>query len=239
MTRVLIGIATAWLLASPALASAAEPEIKTLRNGERATITLRDGGLTVIQRVTRTAVNLELVHADDIVQFSGDLDGRVAFVRGSKSRAYAVRTAIGDDRTATNALLAGSAALAAFDALLQSPWAQTAEAAVLFKSTREVIRVLQGEPGIADLLAARPAMAPAVASPVASIVPVRQRMTPSQCWDSYARDVIHFTYELQSCLNSASYSWWNPLATGWCAYEYNLKSSLASIWLLDCYGVPV
>jgi hypothetical protein len=116
--------------------------------------------------------------------------------------------------------------------LLQSSWTRSAEVATVFKSAREVIRVLQADHNVVErVVAKRPTVA-------YSIVPVLQR-TPSQCWDAYTRDVVHFTYELQSCLNSASYAWWNPLATGFCAYEYNLKSSLAAIWLLDCYGVPV
>ena len=235
MTRVWIGIAAAWMVAAPALANTPDPEIKTLRNGERATITLRAGDLTVTQTMTRTAVNLKLRHQHDILQFSGDLEGRVVFERGGNSRVFSVRSAVASDRIETNALLAGSPALAAFDTLLESTWAQTAESAVLFKSTREVIRVLQGE----QVSVARLAAPPASATPAASVLRVRQRLSPSQCWDTYARDVIHFTYELQSCLNSASYAWWNPLATAWCAYEYNLKSSLASVWLLDCYGVPI
>lgn len=237
MTRVLIGLVMVWITTvTPGLARTPEPQIKTTREDGRATVTLHAGPLVVTQTLTRTAVDLRLVHHGDILQFSGDLDGRVAVARGGKQRAFSLRSAVREDQDVLNAILTGSSALAAFDALLESPWARSSEAATLFKSTREVIRVLQGEPSIAETIAQRPA---ATASVSSSIVRVRQRLSPSQCWDTYARDVIHFTYELQSCLNSASYQWWNPLATAWCAYEYNLKSSLASIWLLDCYGVPV
>jgi hypothetical protein len=105
--------------------------------------------------------------------------------------------------------------------------------AALFTPTREWIRALQG----VDVSVAQ--MAAAASMPQASIVPARQRLSPSQCWDTYSRDVVKFTYDLQSCLASLSGNWWNPLHTAWCAYEYNLKSSLAGIWLLDCYGVPI
>jgi hypothetical protein len=234
MTRVVTGVVVAWtMMLAPAAARAAEPKIATVRDSDRATITLRMGALTVTETLTRTAVSLRLVHEDDSVRFAGDLDGQVVVERGGTSRHLSLRRAEADDYAAINALLAGSSALRAFDTLLQSAWARSSESAALFKSTREVIRVLQGEP-LAKVGAA--AITP-VAAPAASLVPVRQRPSPSQCWDTYARDVIHFTYELQSCLNSASYQWWNPLATAWCAYEYNLKSSLASIWLLDCFGV--
>jgi hypothetical protein len=229
----MVGLAVAWMLAAaPAQAAGREPKVETMREADRTTVTLRAGSLTVMQNVTRNAVDLHVSHGSDIVQFSGDLAGRVSVSRGARSRTFAVRSAQPDDQAAVNALLADSPALGAFDKLLQSDWARSAESAVLFKSTREVLRVLQGEPSIVPQMAVRPLAASA------SIVRIRQR-SPSQCWDTYARDVIHFTYELQGCLNSASHQWWNPLATAWCSYEYNLKSSLAAIWLLDCYGVPV
>jgi hypothetical protein len=230
----MVGVAVAWMLAmSSASAATGEPKIETMREGNRITVTLRAGDLTVTQIVTRTGVDLRLTHQDDNVQFSGDIAGRIAVARGGRSRAFALRSAQAADQTALVALLADSPALAAFDKLLHGDWARGAESAVLFKSTREVIRVLQGEAAVVMKMAT--ARTPAATS----IVGVRQRLSPSQCWDTYARDVIHFTYELQSCLNSASYQWWNPLATAWCSYEYNLKSSLAAVWLLDCYGVPV
>jgi hypothetical protein len=221
------------LAVSSASAATGEPKIETMREADRITVTLRTGDLTVTQIVTRTGVDLRLTHQGDTVQFAGDLAGRIAVARGGQSRAFALRYAQAADQSALNALLADSPALGAFDKLLHGEWARRAESAVMFKSTREVIRVLQGEPAVVLQMAA----AARTPSP-ASIVAVRQRLSPSQCWDTYARDVIHFTYELQSCLNSASYSW-NPLATAWCSYEYNLKSSLSAVWLLDCYGVPV
>ena len=234
MTGGVIGVAVAWMLAaSPAAAATGEPKIETMREANRTTVTLRDGDLTVTEIVTRSGVDLRLTHQDDTVRFAGDLAGRIVFERGGRSRAFGLRQAQAADHAALNALLADSAALGAFDKLLQSDWARSAESAVLFKATREVIRVLQGEPSVVWQMATTPA------APAASLVRARQRLSPSQCWDTYARDVIHFTYELQSCLNSASYAWWNPFATGFCSYEYNLKSSLAAVWLLDCYGVPV
>jgi hypothetical protein len=101
----------------------------------------------------------------------------------------------------------------------------------MFVSTREVLRVLQGgTPNIAAM-AMRPTSAPA------TLILARQRMSPSQCWDTYSRDVTKFTYDLQVCISWVDANWWNPLHLAWCAYEYNLKSSLSAIWLLDCYGV--
>ena len=234
MTRLLIGVVMIWLIGvTPATAGPQAPELTTRRENGGATVTLTAGALTVTQTLTRSSVALKLVHLGDVLHFSGDLDGRVVVMRGGRQRAFSLRSALREDQEVLNDILSGSPALAAFDALLDSPWARTAETAAVFRSTREVIRVVQGDESAVMQMASRRPLA------TTAIIPARQRLSPSQCWNTYSRDVIHFTYELQSCLNSASYAWWNPLATAWCAYEYNLKSSLASVWLLDCYGVPV
>jgi hypothetical protein len=239
MTRVLTGLAMAWLTALTPAFAGVDPTIKMTRGADRATVTLVTETLSVTETLTRTALDIQLVQGDDQLRVYCDLDGRVLVERGERAkqaterRTMSMRTAQQSERSLVTALLAESPALANFDGLMQSSWARSSEAAAVLKPARELIRVLQGDfQSIAAMASARP-----LASTV-SLVRVAQR-SPSQCWDTYARDVIHFTYELQSCLNSASYSWWNPLATGWCAYEYNLKSSLASIWLLDCYGVPI
>lgn len=234
MTRVLIGMTVVWVMTmTPALAETGKPEIKTLRQRDGATVTLQAGPLTVRQTLTYTAVNLRLALPDDVLDFAADLAGNVSVARGDVRWAFSVRTATAEDQVALRRAVANSAALGAFDALLQSAWAQSAEQAVIFRSTREVLRVLQGDHWSTEsLVSGRPAAS-------APIVRVRQRLSPSQCWETYNKDVVYFTYQLQGCLSSVSSQWWNPLATAWCAYEYNLKSSLAAIWLLDCYGVGV
>ena len=234
MTRVLIGMAAAWCVAlSPAWANSSEPRVSASREADRAVITLRAGDLTVTQTITRSAVDVRLVRPEDAIRFSGDLDGRVVVERGDRRRAFSMRSALPEDQVALNAIVGESAAFEAFDTLMRSEWARTAQMAGLFTPTREWIRALQG----VDVSVAQ--MAAAASMPQASIVPARQRLSPSQCWDTYSYDVVKFTYDLQACLASVSANWWNPLHTAWCAYEYNLKSSLAGIWLLDCYGVPI
>jgi hypothetical protein len=235
MTRVLMGMAAVWTVAvMPAWANA--PDIKATREGRSAaTITLRHGALTVTQRLSDTRLDLHVVQGDDSVELSADLAGRVAIARADARRAFEVRRATRDDQAAFKNIVSESSALSAFETMMQSSWART-DAAAPFRSTRELIRVLQGDYNAVDYMAAT-RVTPA--TPMASIVFARQRLSPSQCWDTYAQDVVKFTYDLQSCLSQVIGNWWNPLHTAWCSYEYNLKSSLASIWLLDCYGVGV
>jgi hypothetical protein len=219
------------LLAPSALAAAGQPLIKASREAGRVTVALQSGDLRVTESVTRQGLKLRLETDGDALVFSGDLDGRVVIERAGQQRSFMVSRATAIDQAAAVEMLAHSPALAAFDALLASPWASTPPA-MLFKSTRAVIRGFQGESML-------PIHTLASAPPQSSFRPVRQRLTPSQCYDTYAKDVVHFTYELQACIGMLPAQWWNPLATWFCAYEYNLKSSLAAIWLLDCYGVGV
>ena len=231
MTRVLIGMAAVWLMAvSPALANTTEPRITVARDGNQRTVTMQSGELHITQTLTPSGVEMRLAVAGDDLAFSGGLDGRVTLERGGERRIFLLRSATPEDRSTFNGLLAESPALAALDAVLGSDWGQTSPLATIFRTTREVIRVLQGDyASIISMMARR-------STSNASLVPARQRLSPAQCWETYNRDVVYFTYELQSCLSQVSGQWWNPLATAWCAYEYNLKSSLAGVWLLDCYG---
>lgn len=233
MTRVSMGLAVVGaLLLTPWAAAAAEPEFTSSRDGKRATMTLKTGGLTVIQTLSPAVLHFEVARAGDRVRVTGDLDGRVTVERAGTRRVVSMR-GDQDGRRAIHALVSDSSALAEFEALMQSPWARSSRDAVFFVSTREWLRVVQGESfDIAQMLAtAAPAATPA------GIRLIGQR-SPAQCWDTYAQDVVKFTYDLQACLSQAAANWWNPLHTAWCAYEYNLKSSLSAFWLLDCYRVP-
>jgi hypothetical protein len=234
MTRVVVAVAAvSMLMTTAAGANPTQPDITVVRNGEERTVTLRAGALRITQTLGARSLNVQLTEGDDEVAFTADLDGRVTIRRGDAQRSFSVRAATEQDQAGLNAMLLGSRALAAFDDLMQSAWAHDAQVATVFRTAREVLRVLQTDHrSIEWMAAARP-----ISSPM--VLRVRQRLTPAQCWDTYARDVVHFTYELQSCLASVGAQWWNPLATAWCGYEYNLKSSLAAVWLLDCYGVRV
>jgi hypothetical protein len=226
-------MAVAWALAvAPTFASGTTPEVTATREGRGATLTLRHGGLTIVQRLAERTLDLSVTEGRDELRVSADLDGRVTMERAGKRRAFEVRSATLDDQAALNSLLSDSAAMTAFDRVLASEWARS-EMAAPFRTTREVIRALQGDYNVVSR------MASVVSTPRTPIVFARQRLSPSQCWDTYSRDVTKYTYDLQSCLSNAYYAWWNPLHSAWCTYEYNLKSSLAAVWLLDCYGVPI
>ena len=233
MTRVVVAMAAVSMLMTTTAAASTQPEINVNRSGEARTVTLRAGDLEVTQTLGSRRLDLQLRSGDDEVTFTADLDGRVAIRRGDAQATFSVRSATEQDQARLNALIGNSPALVAFDELIESGWAQQAEVATVFRTAREVLRVLQTDHRtIEPIVWSRPLSTP-------TVMRVAQRLSPAQCWSTYNRDVVYFTYQLQSCLAGVGAQWWNPLATAWCGYEYNLKSSLAAVWLLDCYGAMV
>jgi hypothetical protein len=234
MTRVWMGVLAVWLAAAPAVAGGSGPRVGITRDETRAVVTLRGSGVTVTETLTREAIDLRLATPADVLRVQASLAGAVVIERNGARRSFSMQRATFDDHAAVRALIDGSPALAAFDTVLRSDWAQRSPEATLFTSARALLRVFEGDAAAVTTMAA--AAPPALA---ATIAPVRQKLSPSQCWDTYSRDVTKFTYDLQACLSMVSANWWNPFHTAWCAYEYNLKSSLAAFWLADCFGVPV
>ena len=230
MARSLVGMAAlAALLVVPGVVKAepTAPRVNTTRTRDGATMTVREGGLMVSQSVTRQSFTLTVQQGADRVRITGDTGGRVSLSRRGRSHAFVVSTATAADAAKIAALVTGSAALGAFDALMASSWARRTEAAP-FVSAHAIVALLRSDvqPTRALVQRARAAAGPRL---------IAAQFTASQCWRSYERDVIGYTYELESCLEEASYSL-NPLRTMWCSYSYNLQTTLAFIWLLDCSG---
>jgi hypothetical protein len=77
----------------------------------------------------------------------------------------------------------------------------------------------------------------AMARPAMAFRPVAQRSRADECWDGYTRSVLRYTYEYEGCVREARDLWWEAWRLAWCAYEYDLKATLAGFWLLDCNGI--
>lgn len=232
MTRSLVGVG--WLLmalvAAPADVSAQnEPRVRASKSPKQATISLQAGQLHVVQRLTRDAFDLHLTEGGDTVRFTGDLGGNVTVQRGTTQHGFSMRTAGPADQARLLALLAGSTALGRFDEVMNTAWGRSAKPAAVFRSAHSLLAVLRGN--------AQPvaALVAAVATPKVTLVPAR-RDGPDACWSAYSHDVLRYTYDLESCIEESRSSFF-PLHLGWCAYEYNIKTSLAFVWMLDCYSV--
>jgi hypothetical protein len=218
------------LLLLPAAAAAEEaPRVKTLKGREEATITVTSGRLQIVQKLSRTRVDLQISEGPDTVKFSGTLSGRVTLERAGTRHAFAMRAATPADEAIVARLLGGSTALKSFDGLMNSAWGRTAKPAAAFRASHALLAVFRGD--------AQPTLAlvTAMSRPQPTLMPAR-RDGPNACWEAYTHDVLRYTYDLEGCVAEARDSWF-PLHLAWCSYEYNIKTSLAFWWMLDCYGL--
>lgn len=235
MRSAVVGLAVAAaLVCLPASGQAqgGTPRIKVARAGGHTTVTLTSGALQASQRLSTSSFALTLAAAGDEVRFAGDLEGRIVLQRAGDQVRIALASATGADMAAAARLLAGSTALASFDDVINSAWGRSDRNAALFAAAHAMLAAVQGRATAVQSVVRQMAASDGTAS--GGIRLVRQS-SPMMCWRSYERDVIAYTYQLEACMEWARESW-NPVATAFCAYEYNLKTSLAFIWLLDCHG---
>ena len=205
------------------------PRVSVTRGTDTVTLTARTATLRVSQTLTPTTFDLVVSDGRDSAQITGDTEGRVTVRRSGRTLSLALRDATVAQAEAVRALLRGSTALANLRQLAASAWARSHKDALAFVSAQAMVAVLEG-----DQTPIRAVVHRIQTSRDPQVVRVRQ-MTASDCWRAYERDALSYTYELERCMSEASYSL-NPLRSAWCAYSYNLKSTLAFIWLLDCSG---
>lgn len=232
MNGMVIGVGVvAWLAASPTWATAepdSTPQIKVSHASGKKTVTLTVDRLRVSQRVSRSTFALTIAEGADVIHFSGDTAGLVVVQRAGQTVRFGLRTATPADVTAASSLLAASPALARFERFVESPWAKSTRGAAVFVSAHAMLSAVQGRASGVQRIVRSMSSGTATG--------IRRVDSPEGCWNTYQADVIGYTYQLEACLADASNSW-NPLATAWCAYEYDLKAMLAFMWLLDCSGV--
>ncbi len=232
MTRAVASIAiVAMMVGVPAMGGARgleDPRVTTTRGDGRVTVTMAYRKLVVRETLSSSTFDVTVADPSDAVRFAGDASGRLRVERNGRVVVLAMTTATLTDAAAVKALLAGSSALATFDEAMRTEWAQTREA-TLFASAHATVGLLQGNTHRLRALVKRFRQDGEFRLIAAA------QSGPAGCWDSYERDVIKYTYELEQCIQDAADSW-NPFGVAWCAYEYNLKATLAFYWLLDCSG---
>jgi hypothetical protein len=190
----------------------------------------RTDSVRVTQSMTSSGFDLIVSDGRDTARVVGDVHGRVRVERGGRSVTVLLQQATPAEAQAARAVLAGSTAIARFGEIVATGWARSTKEALVFVSAHAVVALLQGDAMPLRAMAHRLA-----ASDEPTLVRVRQPRTAAECWRAYEVDVVGYTYELERCLEEARSSL-NPLRSAWCAYSYNLKTSLAFVWLLDCSG---
>jgi hypothetical protein len=176
-----------------------------------------------------TGFDLVVSDGRDTARVAGDVHGTVRVERGGRTVTVNLQHSTTEEARAAGAALAGSTAVARFGEVVATGWARSTKEALVFVSAHAVVALLQG-----NVIPVRAMANRLMTSNEPQLVRVRQR-TAAECWRAYESDVLGYTYELEQCLDEASYSL-NPLRSSWCAYSYNLKATLAFVWLLDCSG---
>lgn len=233
MSRLLVGMATLAILVSvPGVVSAGSttaPRVKIVRDVGAVTVSVQKDTLVVSQRLTPQAFDLTLARSDERVRFTGDVNGRVSVTRGRASHAFSMATLASGDLAAVRQIVSGSSALREFDHLMVSEWARTDKNAAVFASAHAIVALVQGK--TMALRATVDRMGHAAEPRLMTVA----RQSSGECWGLYTRDVVRATFDLEACLEEARSSL-NPFRTIWCSYSYNMRASLAFIWLLDCNG---
>lgn len=219
----------AWLpVSAAAQTSGTTPRVTTTRGKGAVTISARTESVRVSQTLTPTSFSLTMSDGRDAVEINGNTEGQVAVRRAGRTLALSMREATVPQVEAVRALLRDSSAIRRLGELAASPWGRSNKDALVFVSGHAMAALLQGHVGPVKAMARRfetdrgPTMR-------------RVQMTASGCWFAYQRDVLSYTYELEACIQESSSSL-NPLRSAWCAYSYNLKATLAFVWLMDCSG---
>lgn len=234
MARTLVGVAVmAMALAGLPLSAAAQsagtsPRVTMTRGKETVTISARTERVRVSQTLTPNSFSLTMSDGRDAVEISGNTDGQVAVRRAGRSLALSMRDSTEREVEAVQALLRGSSAIARLGELATSSWGRSHKDAIVFVSGHAMAALLQGTSAPLKAIVHR---FQASGEPVL----VRVQRTPGECWRAYERDVLSYTYDLEACIEESRYSL-NPLRSAWCAYSYDLKATLAFVWLLDCNG---
>jgi hypothetical protein len=205
------------------------PVVTTSRSNGSVTMVARTDAVRVSQTMTLTGFDLVVSDGRESVRITGDVHGRVRATRAGRSVAITLQQATAADARSASQLLAGSTALARFGDLVRTGWARSTKDALVFVSAHAMVALLQG-----DAVPLRAMAQHLTSNDEPALVRVRQR-TAGECWRAYEHDVVGYTYELEQCLEEARFSL-NPLRSAWCAYSYNLKATLAFVWLLDCSG---
>jgi hypothetical protein len=217
-----------------AVAGQAVPSFSVSREAGKARLTVTAGDLRFEETLTPVTFDIKIVGDGDIVRLAGDKSGDVEISRGQ--RTYKVRMAAVTEaelRT-VRAMLAGSEALRQLEVVTADARAQGSKYASLLQSANALLRIVQG-----DARATGELVVQAMAQQPIGVRAIAQRSRADDCWDGYTRAVLRYTYEYEGCVREAQDRWWEVYRLAWCAYEYDLKATLAGFWLLDCSGFPL
>ena len=203
---------------------------------QESVVTAEGVGVRVVKRVGPDTVKIRIETAKDLVDVQANAKGSVRLTRGGKT--VEVNMAARDPRVIDRArrMVAGSAALKSFDALIGALGADQRAVAKSMLTSWALVHAASGsdEPAMAGARRFQTA-AKSAYSPARSMF--EREETPIVCWAEYATTVTTYYLEYSQCLLDYG---WIPGGAQFCSFEWIIKAELAWFWVIGCSGgVPV
>lgn len=207
-------------------------EYSVSRDADKATLTVTSGDFRFEETLSPTTFAFTLARGGDIVRVAGDQRGLVKVRRGERVETVNMALASLEDLRRVRGVFGDSSTIRELQEVSDASRMSKSAYAPLLQRANAMIHAISG-----DTRATGAMVVQAMARPVMAFRPVAQRGRADECWDGYTRAVLRYTYEYEGCVREARDLWWEVWRLAWCAYEYDLKATLAGFWLLDCNGI--
>jgi hypothetical protein len=205
-------------------------------SAQESVVTAEGLGVRVVKRVGPETVKIRIEAARDVVDVQANAKGTVRVTRGGKT--VDVNMASRDPKAIDRArrIVAGSAALKSFDALIGTLGADQRAVAKSMLTSWALVHAASGRDEPAMAVARRfQSAAKGAFTPARSMF--ERDETPIVCWAEYATTVTTYYLEYSQCLLDYG---WIPGGAQFCSFEWIIKAELAWFWVIGCSGgVPI
>lgn len=207
-----------------------------LANNE-STLTAEGLGVRVSKRVGQEKVRIRIETRGDAIDLETDAMLRVKVSRRGRSVSLQMKARDAERLAEVKRLTDGSAALRAFDALVERLKDDGRDVAKSVMTSWAIIHALRGSEAPALELARRLAPAPAPKGSPFTRASVAAGAGPVACWMEYAYSVSLYMNEYLHCYENYG---WIPGMVAVCTFEWLVKVELAWFWVITCSGgMPV
>lgn len=197
-----------------------------------------EGPAVKFEKVSSEAgIAVRIEAAGDVIEFHTNTMGLFDLKRGGKTKKYRTRELKADHLDAVQTLVAGSAAMQAFESLANALEESDRPEAISVLTTYALVNVLRG-----NSAGTRTLVRKLKARTEKNLRQVAQRTRgdgggPDACWDAYEGSVYRLALELDRCMRD---NLWNPFMQAACSAEWLIRAELAWTWLIACSGgLPV
>jgi hypothetical protein len=207
--------------------------VRVFKTSDGARVELESPSLKVTREAAGTRVTTTLADTAGVVSVS--YDRRTLTVKSPAGRVTA--TPQQAERMEQARRLVASAPVTTRAAALIDRLGFGADNPVLplLLTTRTFLAVVTGRTEPRDLRFAAPAQAAPQLIRVSLAQQSSSSMTPTECWNAYAKEAIAAYKEYEDCIRDLS--WWEILDNMACASIYDMRAIGAFTWWLKCVAI--